>query len=124
MNDDRNSTDAPVPVRVLYFEGCPNYPPTVQRIRTVAERLGAAVDLREVEVTPNADPNSLGFRGSPTVQVNGVDIDPSQRGQNNCGFGCRTYDGSGVPEDGLIAQALQEARKHEAGQPRHADEPT
>jgi len=106
MSNEPKATDAPVPVHILYFDGCPNHPRTVQRIRTIAERLDVPVDLREVEVTPNDDPDSLGFRGSPTVQVNGVDIDPSQRGQDNCGFGCRTYRGTGVPDEAMIEAAL------------------
>jgi len=106
MPDDHDNTQAPVQVRVLYFEGCPNHPPTAQRIRSVAERLDMALDLKEIEVRPDDNPHPLGFRGSPTVQINDVDLDPTQRGQDNCGFGCRTYGGTGLPDEAMIEAAL------------------
>jgi copper chaperone CopZ len=106
MSRNQNTRQSPVQVRVLYFEGCPNHPPTIERVRSVADRLGVDLNLQEIEVTAEDDPYRLGFRGSPTVQINGLDIDPSQRDQDNCGFGCRTYDGAGVPDDELIEAAL------------------
>jgi len=104
MSDKQGNTQAPVQLRVLYFEGCPNHPPAVQRLRAVAERLGVDVDLKEVEVKPDDDVHRLGFRGSPTVQINGVDLDPAERGRDNCGFGCRMYGGAGVPDAAMIDQ--------------------
>ena len=106
MNREQHNLPAPVPVRVLYFEGCPNHPPKVQRIRSVAERLGIAVDLKEVKVKPDDDPHQLGFRGSPTVQIGGIDLEPAERDRDDCGFGCRTYGGAGVPDEALIERVL------------------
>lgn len=106
MSYEQSKVESPLQVRVLHFEGCPNHPPTVGRVRAVADRLGIEVNLEEIEVTPDDDPDQLGFRGSPTVQINGRDIDPAQRGQDNCGFGCRTYGSAGVPDEAMIGRAL------------------
>jgi hypothetical protein len=106
MSHSQNTRQSPVQVRVLYFKGCPNHPSTVERVRSIADRLGVELNLNEIEVTPDDDPGRFGFRGSPTVQINGLDIDPSQRDQDNCGFGCRTYGGAGVPGEAMIETAL------------------
>lgn len=95
-------------IEVLYFEGCPNHPPAVERVRQVVDRLGINASVHEVEVTPNDDPAALKFLGSPTVLVNGRDIDPMCRDNVVYGFSCRTFSGQGVPAETLIEQAIQE----------------
>lgn len=96
-------------IEILYFEGCPNHEPTVQRVRQIVDVLSveATVTLRQVEASD--DLAALGFCGSPTVLVNGQDIDPAQRDGATYGFGCRTFDGQGVPGDAMIEAAVREA---------------
>lgn len=96
-------------IEVLYFEGCPNHPPTVERVKQVVNRLGIPADVREVELTQDDDPVALKFIGSPTVLINGQDIDPAQREGAGYGFGCRTFGGAGVPPVEMIEQAVREA---------------
>lgn len=93
-------------IKVLYFRGCPNHPLTVKRVREVVDELGVDAQIDEVEVTSDDDVVSLRFAGSPTVLVDGVDIDPSQRENAAYGFGCRTFDGQGVPSKAMIRDAL------------------
>ncbi|MEO7144953.1 MAG: hypothetical protein ABI165_15760, partial [Bryobacteraceae bacterium] len=52
----------------------------------------------------------IGFLGSPTVRIDGVDIERSARQRTSFGMMCRTYDGSGgVPSEELIRRAITEA---------------
>ncbi|NOZ72789.1 MAG: hypothetical protein GXP38_12910 [Chloroflexi bacterium] len=95
-------------IDVLYFEGCPNHKPTVQRVKDVLVRLGIGAEVNEVEVTPKDDPATLKFIGSPTVLIDGQDIDPAQRHGANYGFGCRTFGGAGMPSIEMIEWAVQE----------------
>lgn len=105
-------------IDVLYFQGCPNHAPTVQRVKEVLDQLGIAAEVNEVEVTQHDDPAALKFIGSPTVLVAGQDIDPGQREGANYGFCCRTYDGAGMPSVQMLAQAVREA----AGGNGHGDD--
>jgi hypothetical protein len=60
-----------------------------------------------------ADANAareLRFLGSPTVRINGMDIEPSARSRNYYGMMCRTYDGGGVPPEDLIRMAVSETQ--------------
>jgi hypothetical protein len=95
-------------IEVLYFDGCPNHAPTVERVKQMAVALGVQEKVEEIEVTSLDQAQQLHFLGSPTVRVNGVDIDPSARQRTNYGLSCRVYSAvSGVPPDGLIMAALQ-----------------
>jgi hypothetical protein len=93
-------------VEVLYFAGCPNYMPAVERLRTVIEQEGVSAEIIEREVI---DPAVPGFLGSPTIRVNGVDIDPAQRGAASIGLACRCYQG-GLPSVEMICAALREVQ--------------
>ena len=73
-------------VRILYTEGCANTPQTVQRVRAVAQSLGIAIDVRQVLVATQDQANQLRFLGSPTVQIDGQDIDPVARTASAFGF--------------------------------------
>lgn len=96
-------------IEVLYFQGCPDCEPTMDRVRQVASRLGIEAAVREAAVSPNDDPAALKYLGSPTVRVDGRDIDPTSRDHTSYGFGCRTFADQGVPSEELIETALREA---------------
>jgi hypothetical protein len=103
-------------IEVLYFEGCPNYEPTVSRVKQVVKDLGLAHKVLEVIITNPKMAESFRFLGSPTVLVNGLDVEPAARNSNQIGFGYRTYPSGerrvGVPGEDLIRAALVEAQGH------------
>src|SRR6266849_9434331 len=59
-------------VEVLYFEGCPNHAPTVDRVREELQSNGLPNEIREVEVRTQAEAEALGFLGSPTVRIDAL----------------------------------------------------
>jgi mercuric ion transport protein len=101
-------------VEVLYFEGCPNHRPTVERVREALQSENEAAHIDEIEIRTPAEAESLGFLGSPSVRINGLDIEPEARSLDSYGLSCRTYlDGptrSGTPSSGMIRRALHEQR--------------
>ena len=94
-------------VTIFYFEGCPNYDSTTNLIREVLQEVGVNAVVESVEVRGSDDANRLRFFGSPTVHVEGSDIDPAAEGRDDYGFGCRRYDGSGIPSRKMIENALR-----------------
>ena len=95
-------------IDVLYFDGCPNHQPAVAVAKQIVAELRLDADIEEVEVGPE-DAERLRFLGSPTVQVNGVDVEPSARSRSDFAFACRTYDGKGMPARELLKQACLDA---------------
>jgi copper chaperone CopZ len=111
----RQMQEPAMKIDVLYFRGCPNHEPTVQRVRDVVDRLGVEAEIDEIEVSREDDPAALRFLGSPTVLVDGVDIDPAQREGVIYGFGCRTYGGAGAPSEAMVEAAIREAAGGDTG---------
>lgn len=100
-------------VEVLYIADCPNHKPAVEQARAALRAEGAPAVAEEVEVRTKADAEAWRFLGSPTVRVNGLDVEPEARGAQHFGVGCRSYveNGirSGLPSKNLIQRALQES---------------
>jgi hypothetical protein len=95
-------------IEVLYFAGCPNHAPTVDLAREVIAELGLDAAIREVPVETAEAAEALRFVGSPSVRVNGRDIEPAAREQTEFALSCRMYGDAGVPPKELLIEALRE----------------
>ena len=97
-------------VEVFYFSGCPNHQPTVDRVRQALSDNQIPAQIVEVEVKDDTTARAVQFPGSPTVRINGVDIEAAMPGVKEGALCCRTYlengKRSGVPSEGLIRRAL------------------
>ncbi len=90
-------------VMLLYFDGCPNWRTTDGQLTDLATEFGFELERREVTTARKAE--EFGFRGSPTVLVDGVD--PFATGDEPVGLACRVY----VTDDGLAgAPTLEQLR--------------
>src|SRR5260370_1094371 len=101
-------------VQVLYFDGCPHYLPTVELVTETLRAQGIDAEVERVSVTTPEQAQSIAFLGSPTVRIDGLDVEPEARAQSGFGFGCRTYlDSSsrrtGLPSREMIQRAIEEA---------------
>ncbi|MCL4287374.1 MAG: hypothetical protein KJ006_06980 [Thermoleophilia bacterium] len=100
-------------VELLYFEGCPSYERLLPRLRglVAAADPGVGVELRRVETSAEAEGER--FLGSPTVRVDGRDIDPGADRRRDFGLKCRLYEADDglapLPPDSLIVAALRAA---------------
>ena len=73
------TTDRPVHrpiIDVLYVEECPNYPDTLALVQRVGTELGIDVELRTTLIADQAAAEGARFPGSPTVRVDGRDVEP------------------------------------------------
>ena len=100
-------------VEVLYFADCPNHSSAVDRVREALQEEGLTAEVVEVEVTDADTAQSLGFLGSPTIRINGLDVEPSARSlHSSYGLSCRTYTAekyrAGVPPLAWIRAAIRE----------------
>ncbi|WP_282004789.1 DF family (seleno)protein [Propioniciclava sinopodophylli] len=99
-------------VTLLYFEECPNWKVADQRLSEIAsERPDVVVTHHRVETVEEAE--RLGFHGSPSILLDGVDVfaEPGA----SVGLSCRIYrtaDGSsGAPTMEMLRVALGLANK-------------
>ena len=95
-------------IDILFLDGCPNHDPTTELVRDVVRTLGLDATIREIEVRDAEEAARLKCLGSPTVQVDGQDVDPTVRSRVDYSFSCRMYGRSGSPPRLLIEQAVRE----------------
>jgi hypothetical protein len=93
-------------VEIYFSKDCPNLQATVDLVREVATENDFEVDLEIKEITSDEEWFAMRLQGSPTVQVEGFDIEPQAREGSGNGPSCRLYGGSGVPSRKLIEDAL------------------
>ena len=102
-------------IEVLYLPGCPNHSPAVALVREALQLEGVSAETIEVEVTDAATAKTMCFLGSPTIRVNGQDVEPAARPAQSFGLTCRTYvdEGrrSGLPPGDWVRAAVHEARE-------------
>lgn len=78
-----------VRVVVQYFDGCPSWRVAVAHLTAAAEQAGVAVEIDLQRIETDADARRLGFAGSPTMLVGGVDLFAGA--QEPAGLTCRMY---------------------------------
>ncbi len=61
-------------VELLYFDGCPNWELMQARLRDALVAVGLAEVPELIKVTGQEHAERLGFRGSPTLMVDGRDL--------------------------------------------------
>ncbi len=100
-------------VELLFWDGCPSHPQALADLRAAMGDVGLdpdAVLVREVDTDAGAEHER--FVGSPTIRVDGADVEPP--GDEPAGLTCRVYrrsDGrvSPVPDPAVLRAALGEA---------------
>ena len=102
-------------VEILYFEGCPNHEPARMLVERLARQLRIEPEIRLVEVVDPDAAVELLFLGSPTVRVDGLDVEPGAGERRDFALSCRIYRSErGVaeqPDARWVRDALTEATK-------------
>jgi hypothetical protein len=101
-----------VKIEVLYFDGCPNHEALLPHLRELLDEAHVASPVELVEVPDDAAAQSQRFLGSPTLRVEGRDVEPGAELRTDFGLKCRLYrteDGfAGVPLDDWVLDALHQ----------------
>jgi hypothetical protein len=95
-------------VTLLYFEGCPNWEVTDAHLRALsAEHPELSVTHRLVTTPEEAE--EVGFRGSPSLLVDGVDpFGPLDAHDAPVGLSCRVYQ---TPDGPAGSPTLEQLRR-------------
>jgi RimJ/RimL family protein N-acetyltransferase len=103
-------TPAPTTIEVLYFDGCPNHEELLTRLPQLLEHEAISAEIVLCEIPDMDTAVKERFLGSPTVRVNGDDIDPGAGQRDDYGLKCRIYRTAtgltGRPPDQWILDAI------------------
>jgi hypothetical protein len=99
-----------VQIDFLFWDGCPSYPEAEALLADVLRERGLEAEIVRTEVTSDEDAERLAFPGSPTIRIDGRDIDPAGA-HSRPSLTCRIYhlpDGrvSPVPSREALEAAL------------------
>lgn len=97
-------------IDLLFWRECPSYPEARALLHEVLEARGVDAEVVEREVLTQEEAQELAFPGSPTIRVEGRDVDPDGAGARPA-LTCRIYhlpDGrvSPVPSREQLEEAL------------------
>ncbi len=76
-------------IELFYFDGCPSYKQALTNVKEALRAEGLEVEI--VPVISAADTQSKRFLGSPTIRIDGVDLEGSDADTREYAFGCRVY---------------------------------
>lgn len=98
-------------IEILYFDGCPNHKPAIELVHHVLREVGVSAKVLEVNVPDAATAEAARFLGSPTIRVDGLDVEPGARTAREYALSCRTYFTNGriegLPSRELVLQAVK-----------------
>lgn len=93
-------------VQLLYFEDCPNWHVAYARLLEALQAVSSSVEVEKVPVTTPEQAEEWGFRGSPSVLLDGND--PFAEPGAPVGLSCRLYrTPEGVGGSPTVAQLIE-----------------
>jgi hypothetical protein len=104
-------------IEVLSFPGCPNRQAAVALASRVRDQLGSAAEVHVIDVADQPAAEQSRFLGSPTIRVDGRDIEPDAVSREEYVHACRLYRVGhslrGLPDEDWLRQALVTAEAHQ-----------
>ena len=98
-------------VELLWFSDCPNHATARRMLAEVIAEFVPGTPFRDLDATDPATAARLHFPGSPTIRVDGRDVDPSYVDPGDYTPRCRLYRTEsglrGLPERRWIEDALR-----------------
>ena len=82
-------------IELYYFEGCPSYHKALENVRQALRLEGLFEEVALIPVGSDAAAQANKFMGSPTIRIDGIDVEGPQADEKGYGFGCRIYADNG-----------------------------
>jgi len=86
-----------IKIELQYFKGCPNSEKAMDMVRRFVAESELQIDYEEILVETQEDAEKYKFRGSPTILINGKDIEDLEESRTPS-LSCRYYQ-NGLPNN-------------------------
>lgn len=96
---------------IQYFDDCPSWQSARDNVRAAIADTGIEAELTLARVQTDAEAERLGFHGSPSILVDGIDLFPSD---SPVGMSCRVYAVAGESKGSPSIEQLVEALRTHA----------
>ena len=102
-----------VQIELLYCDGCPGHAELLDRLPGLLSRAGVDAPIHELRIDSVQAAQRHRFLGSPTLRIDGRDVERFDDGRDDYGIKCRLYPADGslrrTPPDASITRAAEEA---------------
>jgi hypothetical protein len=78
-------------IEVLYFDGCPRHDALAAHLHALLDAAGVRADVALRRIESDDDAQRTRFLGSPSVRVDGRDVEPGAEAREDFGLKCRLY---------------------------------
>lgn len=104
--------EAMVNVEILYFDNCPTHEAAHQLVKEVCKQEGVKPKVTTINIIDEEQAKKHAFIGSPTIRIEGKDVEKASRGASYFGRKCRVYmnngQPSGLPSKEMIRDTIRE----------------
>ena len=101
-------------VELYYFDDCPSWQQARENLQEALQLEKISAEVKTIRVADAGDVHLKRFIGSPTIRIDGIDIEGPAAELRGYAYGCRVYtDGdctTGWPSVTQVRRALQ--REH------------
>ena len=101
-------------VEGLYVDGCPNFEALLPHLRELLSSSRPSTDIELVRVEDADVAQRERFLGSPTLRIDGEDVEPGAEEQTDFGVKCRLFVSPeglrGMPADEWVLAAVRRTR--------------
>ncbi len=80
---------------LYYFDGCPSYQQALANLKKALRLEGLPEDVAMIHVEGPEEAQTKRFIGSPTIRIDGVDVEGTDAEKKGYGYGCRIYSENG-----------------------------
>ena len=105
-------------ITLLLSEGCAHKEQARALVQAAIADTGVDAEIEEVMVRTDEDARRASVIGSPSIKVEGLDVEYAEREPDETSSGCRYYNTPAgwkpLPEKGLIVGAISRARARSA----------
>ena len=104
-------------IELLYFAGCPHHDALLGHVHELLRRHALSAHIVPRHIDDDGAAQRERFLGSPTLRVDGRDVEPGAHEREDFGLKCRLYRSrcgvGGVPPEEWTRSALERARAAE-----------
>jgi len=98
-----------IKIELLHTKDCPYWKEALKTIIEIINEYKIDAELKAITIGGIRKAEKYSFPGSPTIRINGVDIDPKYKGGIGLGYRIYFYNGKpyGYPPRKMIITALK-----------------
>ena len=103
----------PKTVELFYFDGCPSWEQALENLKRALQLEQLPDEIEMIEVGDPTDAQTKRFIGSPSIRIDGIDVEGPDAETRGYAYGCRVYTGDGRTVGWASVDRIRQALQRE-----------